>query len=152
MKVSQTKNSRWNTQQKSKLNEFLISEKIELLVNFYKNIIVGQLNFRRHTKFFQKMSNYVGRSSNQCKSKMQKYEKEAFLRVLKVPNQHYKFYLLLRKLKTLKRNSQNVIEIFKKKHNFKQKRAKIIEELCNDKIFFESNIKFYLNYFFINFK
>ena len=149
MKITKSKISRWNNEQKLKLKNFLLLEQKELLVNFYKNIVVGVLNFRRHTNFFQKMSEFVGRNPNQCKSKMQKYEKEAFTEVLKVPEDHYQFFELLRKLKSLKRKSQNVIEMFKKKHQFYQKRDQIIQQICSENISFKSNY-FFIRYIYIS--
>ena len=136
MDKSEIKKSRWSKEQCQKLNQFLISQQIPLLVNFYKNVLVGSLDFRRDANFFQKMGAFVGRSAKQCKSKMQKYEITAFTKILKIPKHHYHFFLLLRKLKQIKKHNYKMFKMFKKKNLFEAKKHQIIEELKSEKISF----------------
>lgn len=142
MKTDLPKSSRWSGSETQLLREFIAGQESGLLTNFYKNIFLGQLNFRRPAKFFKKMSGTIGRSPKQCKSKMQKFEKEAFVGILRVPEEHYRFYLVLRKLKTMSRKTQNVSEMFKKRNGFETKRQAIISEVCSGGLLFKSGILF----------
>jgi hypothetical protein len=162
MKTKSQKSCRWNENETSRLRLYIESEEKNLLTNFYKNIFMGQLNFRRPAKFFQKMSVAVGRNSKQCKSKMQKFEEEAFVGILKVPKEHYKFYQVLRKLKSMSKKTQNVGQMFKKRNKFAEKREKIIQEISDEKVIFKSincyidkmlfsNVILYKCYFVIQF-
>ena len=93
---------RWKPFEEDLLKTFLQSQRHHLIINMYKNIAVGELRFRRETKLFQEMSKAVGRTSLQCKSKMQKFERHAYIEFLRLKPTHYDIFEWLRKKRSLK--------------------------------------------------
>jgi len=83
------------------------------------------------------MSQKIGRSAIQCKSKMQKFEKEAFIEILNVPKEHYSFFELLRKIKTIKKKNFKILQMFKKKNNFNFKKYSITNQIWCEELRFK---------------
>ena len=120
---------RWQTWEERRLNTFLLSRKKKLVINLYKNIIAGELKFRREDRLFFDMSTFVGRTPEQCKSKMQKYEKFAYTEFLGVPKTHFEMFLWLRKKKSKKKYKKNKNKNSKKL--LEQEQLKAEEEKFN---------------------
>ena len=99
---NRSQSMRWKPYEEQLLRKFLLSHKDSLLMNMYKNIMLGELRFRRETKLFHEMSKSVGRTSLQCKSKMQKFERHAYVVFLEVKSSHYDVYEWLRKKRSFK--------------------------------------------------
>jgi hypothetical protein len=130
---------RWRAWEEDRLRSFLLSRKKNLIVNLYKNILAGELRYRREDRFFIDMSQIVGRTPEQCKSKMQKFEKNAYTEFLKVPESHYDMFQWLRKKRSKKfgssakkRNGKSSKE--SKEEEYSKLRKRILEELNTAKI------------------
>ena len=93
---------RWKSFEEELLRDFLLKHKQNLTINMYQNILIGELRFRRETKLFHEMSKAVGRTSLQCKSKMQKFEKHAYTMFLGIDPNHYEIFEWLRKRRSIK--------------------------------------------------
>lgn len=144
--------SRWQLKEKQQLHKFILTESKHLLVNFYKNIVKGELIFRRNAKFFKRMSSEIGRTASQCKSKMQKFEKAAFVDLLKVPADHYAFFVVLRNLKTIQRKNSEKLHIFKNETDFEARQIRVIREIWNESVSFHGKNQLNCAIFYINMK
>ena len=115
----------WNKTEINELEKYIKNHSVILKTNFYKNIYLGKMKFRRCPRFFIRMSAKVGRSPSQCKSKFQKYEKEIYTDFLELPFDHLLVYQDIRKRKPLttiqgrtsKRLSKKMIKNKKLKKN-----------------------------------
>jgi len=150
---------RWRAWEEDRLKSFLLSRKKNLIVNLYKNILAGELRYRREDRFFIDMSEMVGRTPEQCKSKMQKFEKNAYTEFLKVPESHYDMFQWLRKKRSRKLGSKGKNSKSNNKQNtadekFGQLRNQILEELNSAKISYSGKSLFALDifHFFMFFK
>lgn len=77
--------------------ESYVKKKSEILrQNFYKNILINKMKHRRSPRFFIQMSQSVGRSASQCKSKFQKFERVIYTEFLDLPSDHYQVYSSIR--------------------------------------------------------
>jgi hypothetical protein len=124
---------RWKPFEEDLLKSFLQTQRPNLIINMYKNIAAGQLRFRRETKLFQEMSKVVGRTSLQCKSKMQKFERHAYVQFLRVKPSHYDVFEWLRKKRSLKmrRRRKGKLGVVCDDLDFKVKRKRVLEEILN---------------------
>jgi predicted GIY-YIG superfamily endonuclease len=91
----------WSSKDISKLKSFILSQKNILIPIFYQNILSGSIKTRKPSGFFTKMSTYLGRTTDQCKSKFQKFEKEIYTKYLKVPNKDFFVFLWMQKNKDI---------------------------------------------------
>ena len=99
---------RWSPRELDLLESY-IKEKTDCLKNnIYQNILIGKLQYRKNPRFFIKMSQTIGRSPEQCKSKFQKYEEKIYLIHLGVPKKHYEVFLHLRERKKQMAKNQNM--------------------------------------------
>ena len=114
----------WNKTEINELEKYIKSNSLILKSNFYKNIYLGKMKFRRCPRFFIRMSSKVGRSPSQCKSKFQKFEKEIYTDFLELPLNHLLVYQAIRKNKPLTliqgRTSKRLSKKMKKKPKFKR--------------------------------
>ena len=112
----------WSSQDVSKLKSFIISQKDILLPIFYQNILNGCIKLRKPSGFFKKMSQYVSRTTDQCKSKFQKFEKEIYTKYLKVPSKDFFVFVWIQKNKDI---NQKVRNYWNKKSNESKESNKI---------------------------
>ena len=136
---------RWKTWEEDRLKSFLLSRKKNLIINLYKNILAGELRYRREDRFFIDMSEIVGRTPEQCKSKMQKYEKNAYTEFLKVPESHYDMFQWLRKKRSRKfgsksKKNNNEISKLNKDEEYCKLREQILRELNTARISYSGKI------------
>lgn len=125
---------RWKSFEEDLLKSFLQTQRQNLIINMYKNIAAGQLLFRRETKLFQEMSKAVGRTSLQCKSKMQKFERQAYVNFLGVKSNHYDVFEWLRKKRSLKmrrRRKGKTDILHENDFEFKIKRQAVLQDIIN---------------------
>lgn len=90
------KKTRWTDKENTRLNEFLVDHKEELISTLYKNIYSAVLLHRKRDFFFKEMSKKVKRSPSQCKSKFQKQEEKIYVKDFNVPDKHYDYFSFLR--------------------------------------------------------
>ena len=126
---------RWTNSEEEKLKSFVIKKKQSLLINFYKNILVGELRFRKEAKLFLDMSAEVGRTPEQCKSKMQKFEKVVYCQFLEISEDHYQVFEWLRKKKS-KKNSRGGKLHFKNQEKMENLWRSIVDDVRQGKIIF----------------
>lgn len=84
-----TSRKRWTEVELTKLREFIELKAEILLTNFYKNIKEGRIKYRKPSKFFSEMGDFLKMTPTQCKSKFQKFEKEIFTNYLQLPDRSY---------------------------------------------------------------
>jgi hypothetical protein len=99
-----SKRQRWNEKELNELRKYILLKGDELKLAFYQNIIEGKIIYKKCSKFFIEMSKKIKRSSNQCKSKFQKMEREIYLEILQVPEEYYLLYQCQRKLNSKIKN------------------------------------------------
>lgn len=109
------KRSVWNKIDTEKLKHFILSEKKDLLSNFYLNIKQKDKKCRKLPGFFQRMSLAVGKSSEQCKSKFQKFEANVYCNFLNVPKPHFELFEKLRVQKRIHAKNQASFITLKRK-------------------------------------
>ena len=132
-----TRSMRWKKYEEELLRDFLVNHKKNLVINMYKNILIGELRFRRETKLFHEMSKAVGRTSLQCKSKMQKFERHAYTVFLGIKTSHYDVFEWLRKRRSIKMRKKRRGRKAKPQENdaeMEMKRKYIMQELLDKKI------------------
>ena len=132
-----TQSMRWKKYEEELLRDFLVNHKKNLVINMYKNILIGELRFRRETKLFHEMSKAVGRTSLQCKSKMQKFERHAYTVFLGIKTSHYDVFEWLRKRRSIKMRKKRRGRKAKPQENdaeMEMKRKYIMQELLDKKI------------------
>lgn len=138
---------RWKPYEEERLKSFLLVHKQSLLLNMYKNIIQGELRYRRETKLFHEMSKFVGRTSLQCKSKMQKFERHAYVSFLGVRSSHYDVFEWLRKKRSLKmklRRRKRVKNLQLNDGEMETKRQEIVERLTSGELEIEGESRGFL--------
>jgi hypothetical protein len=91
-----TKRKPWTKLETANFEKYIKKKAFLLKANFYKNIYKGKMKFRRPPRFFIEMSNKIGRTASQCKSKFQKLEKEIYLEFLDLPLNHFLVYQSIR--------------------------------------------------------
>lgn len=96
----------WTNDEIAILKNFIISKKNILETLFYQNIIAGKLSERKMPGFFNEMSEAVNRSADQCKSKFQKFERKIYREFLKLPEDHYRVFVYIRKKKKYQNSMQ----------------------------------------------
>jgi hypothetical protein len=131
---------RWKPFEEDLLRDFLLSHKQNLILNMYKNILAGELRFRRETKLFHEMSKVVGRTSLQCKSKMQKFEKHAYTMFLGIKPSHYEIFEWLRKRRSIKmrrRRRGRKARPHEDDTLMEQKRTEVVREVLQGKVILE---------------
>lgn len=97
----------WTDIEIAGLEKFIISNKFKLENLFYQNIIAGKLSQRKSPGFFNDMSLAVNRSPDQCKSKFQKFERKIYRDFLKLPEDHYRVFIHIRKKKSHQNKKKN---------------------------------------------
>lgn len=97
----------WNKEEIDNLKKFIKIQEKYLISNFYKNIRNGSLEIKKKSSFFREMSKYVLRSPTKCKSKFQKIEETIYIEYLKIPEDHYIYFLYLRQKKPKKKEIEN---------------------------------------------
>ena len=129
---------RWSLSEENDLRVFILKNRESLLLNLYKNISQGCLLFRRDGNFFVEMSQAVGRSPEQCKSKMQKFEKKVYIDYLNVIPRHFRIFEWLRLKKGIERqkNKRTTSKMKKMIKDFG-----LIEELERDRLKIVEDIK-----------
>ena len=91
------KSGLWKTEESTRLDKFVLANRLEIKANFYKNLFCQNTTLRRRNTFFSDMGKFVGISPDLCKSKFQKLEEFYFLDVLLIPKEHYSIYLRQKK-------------------------------------------------------
>lgn len=87
----------WTRTDLDNLRDFILTKEPELKKNLYLNILENNLRHRKSFHFFNQMSNFIGRTIPECKSKFQKYEKIIYEDYLSIPLSHFKVFLFLRR-------------------------------------------------------
>ena len=95
----------WSKKDLSLLKEYILHHKDWLRRNFYMNIRANRLKFRKLSGFFVDMGKKVGRATEHCKSKFQKFERHIYTRYLKIPSNHYLVFCYVRKQEQIKAQS-----------------------------------------------
>ena len=143
---NKSRSMRWKTYEEELLRDFLIGHKDNLVINMYKNILIGELRFRRETKLFHEMSKAVGRTSLQCKSKMQKFERHAYTVFLGIKTSHYDVFEWLRKRRSIKMRKKRRGRKAKPQENDSKmeiKRKLIVKDLLDEKFFISGLFKIF---------
>ena len=126
---------RWTSLEEEKLRQFVLSKKQSLLINFYKNILVGELRFRKQAKLFLDMSLVLNRTPEQCKSKLQKFEKVVYCQFLGISEEHYLVFEWLRKKKSKKSKRGGKVNL-KEQHSMEKLWASIVKDVKQGNITF----------------
>ena len=135
----QNSRTRWVQEEEERLKQFCLMKKQSLLLSLYKNILVGCLRFRKEAKLFLEMSEFVGKTPEQCKSKMQKFEKKVYCKFLQTPEEHFQVFEWLRNKKSKKRETKNLEKIKEEDNQMEIKRQNIVKDIQTGKIIFEGN-------------
>jgi DNA-binding protein len=103
MKNNSTKRKYWTSNEEEALTHFLQENASELIKSFYDKI--NKINIKARKKnIFKKMSLVTGKTPKQCKSKLQKFERKAYVQILGIPAHHFDFYEQMRQKKFLLKN------------------------------------------------
>lgn len=86
----------WTKVETANLEKYIKSQSGLLKNNFYWNIYFGKMKRRRPARFFIEMGSRIGRTSSQCKSKFQKFEREIYVEYLEIPANHFQVYKAIR--------------------------------------------------------
>jgi len=103
----------WTSEDLSRLKSFILSQKQVLTPIFYQNILAGSIKNRKPSGFFKKMKEYLNRSTEQCKSKFQKFEKEIYTKYLQIPRKDFQVFLWIQKNKDVNKKISKYSEIAK---------------------------------------
>lgn len=90
---------KWSDTEIKQIQEYSKNNSDELLSNFYSNIVVGYMRFRKPKKFFVNLGILLQRTSSLCKSKFQKLEKEIYLEALQIQREEYELFCWVRSTK-----------------------------------------------------
>lgn len=119
----------WTDLEVSRLKRFVKESKIDILNQFYRNLVDGYCSQRRKKGFFENMSQFVKRPSTDCKSKFQKMEEKLYLRTLEIPKNHFLAFKNKNKTKQIQK-SKNIFFKLQITQFFNFFRKKILHSLC----------------------
>jgi hypothetical protein len=95
---------KWNHHELAKLETFIKQNSKSFYQHFYKNILNPIHQVRKEPRIFIRMEEFVGKTTKQCKSKFQKYDRTIYLDHLNIPIDHYQVFLHIQNKK--RRNCQ----------------------------------------------
>ena len=101
---------KWKEEELDRMKNFISLNSESFLTHFYQNLLNPVTQTRREPRIFIRMMKYIGKTTKQCKSKFQKYEKTIFKDFLKIPKDHIMVY---DKLKTNKRKKKKISALTK---------------------------------------
>ena len=113
------KKKKWTDDEIKALKKYALDNEKMLLKIFYKNIYEGKHIYRKKDGFFKDLGQILKRSSSECKSKFQKYEREIYTEFLGVPEMHYLLLKYIREKKMdNKKNSLRILNNYENKNTY----------------------------------
>lgn len=121
MKSKQNLKKKWTTKDIVILEKYVATNSLQLVSNFYKNILVGYIRFGKPYEFFTKLSQKLGKSKAQCKTKFYKMENELYVEVLTVAPLDFCLFVNIRRQNRKKIHNKINFQNKKGADNFSKK-------------------------------